>query len=231
MMPGALLLLVALGIVALLLGFSRWLARRPWAAAGNVVVGLTLLYVARALWPAAANLETYERLPSRNTVVAQVYCERTGPRQFRVTLTRLPDGRMQVYGLDGDEWRLEAKTLLWLAGAARIGLPSSYRWERLSARDLRPHRPVGAVDEAADTTLALTGYDLADADDVGEDVWAQARTGLRWASYVEPGRAYAPWRPLADGARYDVWLSRDPTALRARMDVTAANEAGAKAMR
>jgi hypothetical protein len=225
-MHGVILLLVVFGLVALLLAFSRWLARRPWAAAGNVAIGLALFAIAHAYWPAVTNLRTYERLPTTNTLVAQVHCERTGPRAFRVTVTRLPDGRMQVYEMTGDEWRLEARTLIWQGRAERLGLPSSYRFERLSARYLHADRPVGEASETLPTPP--TSYGLADADEIGEDVWSQARTGQRWSGQVEPGRVYGPWRPLADGARFDVWMSRPPGLPNARLDATAANEAGAK---
>ena len=57
--------LVVFGLVALLLGMSRWLAARPWAAAGNLGVALVLLISAQQLWPAARDLQTYERLPPR----------------------------------------------------------------------------------------------------------------------------------------------------------------------
>ena len=228
-MLGALVLLVFFGIVALLLGFSRWLARRPWAAAGNVALAIFLFAIAHAYWPAVLHLRTYGRLATQDTMVAQVYVERTGPREFRLTLTRLPGGRMQVYEMNGDQWRLEARTLVWKGRAARAGVPSSYRFERLSGRFLHSERP---ADAAPEDTLAASpsGYSLSDPEETGEDVWSQARTGVRWTDQVEPGRVYGPWRPLADGARFDVWLKAAPGDATARLDARPANEAGAKAM-
>lgn len=228
-MHGALLLLVVFGCIALLLGFSRWLAHRHWAATGNVAIGVALLVVAYAYWPAAANLQSYERLRGRPTLVAQLHCERTGPKAFRVTLTRLPDGRMQVYQLNGDQWRIESRTLLWKGRAAQVGLQPNYRLERLAARYVQAQRPANLP---TDQPLPPPdSFDLADADEAGADVWAQSRTGQRWAKRVEAGRVYGPWRPLADGARYDVWMSHDADGRTARMDATAANEAGVAAMR
>lgn len=228
-MHGALVLLVVFGCIALLLGFSRWLAHRHWAATGNVAIGLVLFVIANAYWPAAANLRSYERLRGRPALVAQLHCERTGPREFRVTLTRLPDGRMQVYQLNGDQWRLEARTLLWKGRAAQVGLQPNYRLERLGARYVQSQRPPDLP--PGEPLPPPDGFDLADADEAGADVWAQARTGQRWTTQVEAGRVYGPWRPLVDGARYDVWMRHDAGDLAARMDATAANEAAAKAMR
>jgi len=225
-MLGAPLLIVLLGCVALLVGFSRWLAHRPWAAAGNVTIAVLLFAVAFVWWPALLHLRTYERIPT-NGPVAQVYCESTGTKTYRVTLTRLPSGRMQVYEVGGDEWRLDARTLVWKGRARQLGLWPSYRLERLSARYLRSARPADADEEMR----LPEGFALADAEEVGEDVWSQARTGQRWANEVEPGRVYGPWRPLADKARYDVWMSHEPDALDVRLEALAAGAAAPQAMR
>lgn len=228
-MPGAILLLVVFGFIALLLGFSRWLARRHWAAAGNVAVAITLFAIAHVAWPAVMHLRTYEALPPRDTMVAQVSCERTGPRAFRLTLTRLPAGQMQVFEMTGDQWRLEARTLVWKDRAAQVGLPASYRFEQLSMRRLGATPPPDVRPESL-PELPLA-YALSDADEAGEDVWSQARTGDRWASQVDPRRVYGPWRPLADGARFDVWMKRPPGSADARLEALPANEAAAKALR
>src|SRR6185369_4724481 len=79
-------------------------------------------------------LRTYERLLPRKALVAQVYCERAGTRGYRVTLTRMPNGRMQVFEMAGDEWQLDARTLVWRGRAAELGLQSGYRLDRLTAR-------------------------------------------------------------------------------------------------
>jgi hypothetical protein len=234
-MLGALLVVVFFGFAALLIGFSRWLAHRPWAAAGNVAIGVFLFALVHTHWPAVMHLRTYERIPA-DAKVAQVYCERTGAKTYRVTLTRFPSGRMQIYEIGGDEWRLDARTLVWKERAAKLGLPSSFRLERLSARYLRTARPV-TTDTNTDTgtgtgtgtgeTMRLPeGFALADADEVGEDVWSQARTGQRWAGEVEPGRVYGPWRPLVDKARFDVWMTLAPGSLDVRLEARPANEAG-----
>ena len=226
-MFGALLLLVAFGLIALLVAFSRWLAHRYWAAAGNVVVGFALLWLAQTLWPPAMHLRTYEPLPGRAATIAQVHCERSGQRTYRVTLTRLPAGRMQVLEMAGDQWRIEARTLAWRGRAAQVGLPASFRFERLSSRYLstEPRRPADASRDPSPS------YALGDPDEPGEDIWSQARTGQAWSVHVDPRRVYGPWRPLADEARYDVWLVGSPGSADVRLEVRPANEAASRAMR
>lgn len=219
-MLGVIAVCVAFALLALLVSLSRWLAHRPWAAAGNLAVGLGLLVFAQWLWPPVLHLQAYEPMRSRPTVVAQVHSERTGPSSYRVTLTRLPAGQMQVLEMAGDEWRLDARTLVWIGRAAALGLPDSFRLDRLSARHLQ-----------ASASTPPASYALSDEDEPGEDIWAQARTGSQWRSRIDARHAYGPWQALADGARYDVALVRKPGLPEAVLEARPANEAAAKAMR
>ena len=227
--------LVVFGLVALLLGMSRWLAARPWAAAGNLGIALVLLISALLLWPAAEDLQTYERLPPRKVLVAQVYCERAGRQAYRVTLTRMPNGRMQVFEMPGDEWRLGARTLVWKGRAAQVGLSPVYRLDRLSTRAV--HAAEAMVPTSAATppdrssNPAPTGYALHDDAASTEDVWAQVRTSVHWRTQADARFASGPWRQLADGARYDVWLTLGARDVEPRLDVQPGNAAAAKAMR
>lgn len=206
------LALACFGIVVLLLALSRWLAHRRWASVGHLVLALALLLSAAWIRPVAANLATYDvRLAQRP--VAQIYCERTSSRSYRVTLTRLPGGHMQVFEVLGDEWRIDARTLDWRGPAVDLGLRASYRLDRLSTRFVR--------EPESDTPPS--SYLLSD-DDTRTDVWAQARTGDFWSRYAHADHAYGPWQPLADGARFDVTFDRG------RLAAHAANEPAAKAL-
>jgi hypothetical protein len=237
-MLGVIALCVAFGLLALLLSLSRWLAHRPWAAAGNLAVALLLLFVAHVLWPPVLHLQTYESMRPK-ALIAQVHCERTGPSAYRVTLTRLPAGRMQVFEMSGDEWRLDVRTLVWTGHATQLGLPDSYRLERLTGRYLRTELAADATPRAATapaagtapTLLVPASFALSDEEEAGEDIWAQARTDSGWKGYFDARHAYGPWRPLADGARYDVALTRAAGQTEAALDARPANEAAAKAMR
>jgi hypothetical protein len=221
-MLGVIALCVAFGLLALLVALSRWLAHRPWAAAGNLAVGIGLLAFAQWLWPPVLHLQAYERMPARaSLVVAQVYCERSGPGGYRVTLTRLPAGRMQVLEMAGDEWRLDVRTLVWTGHAAQLGLPDGYRLDRLGGRYLQ-----------ATAATPPTSYALSEEDEPGEDVWSQARIeGSPWARRIDARHAYSPWRALAAGARYDVALVRPADGADPVLEARPANEAAAKAMR
>jgi hypothetical protein len=241
-MLGVIALCVAFGLLALLLSLSRWLAHRPWAAAGNLAVAIALLLVAQRLWPPVLHLQTYESMRPK-ALIAQIHCERTGPSAYRVTLTRLPAGHMQVFEMSGDEWRLDVRTLVWTGRAAKLGLPDSFRLDRLSGRYLHtelapevaptatPAARPDATPESVPTLLVPTSYALSDEEEAGEDIWAQARTESGWKRHVDARHAYGPWRPLADGARYDVSMTRVPGKAEVVLDARPANEAAAKAMR
>jgi len=241
-MLGVIALCVSFGLLALLLSLSRWLAHRPWAAAGNLAVAIVLLFVAQRLWPPVLHLQTYESMRPK-ALIAQVHCERTGPSAYRVTLTRLPAGHMQVFEMSGDEWRLDVRTLVWTGRAAKLGLPDSFRLDRLSGRylhtELAPEAapaatPVARPDvspKSAPALLVPASFALSDEDEAGEDIWAQARTDSGWKAHVDARHAYGPWRPLADGARYDVAMTRVPGKSEVVLDARPANEAAAKAMR
>ncbi|MBK6348505.1 MAG: hypothetical protein V9E93_17750 [Steroidobacteraceae bacterium] len=234
-MLGVIALCVAFGLLALLLSLSRWLAHRQWAAAGNLALAVLLLLVAHRLWPPVLHLQTYETMRPRG-LIAQVHCERTGPSAYRVTLTRLPAGRMQVFEMSGDEWRLDVRTLVWTGLAAELGLPDSLRLDRLSGRYLHTElaadaTPGSAAADPAPARLVPASFALSDEDEAGEDIWAQARTDSGWKTHVDARRAFGPWRPLAGGARYDVSMTRAPGQAEAMLDARPANEAAAKAMR
>ena len=237
-MLGVIALCVAFGLLALLLSLSRWLAHRQWAAAGNLALAVLLLLVAHRLWPPVLHLQTYETMRPRG-LIAQVHCERTGPSAYRVTLTRLPAGHMQVFEMAGDEWRLDVRTLVWTGPAAQLGLPDSFRLDRLSGRYLHtelasataPTSAAAPGARPAPARLVPASFALSDEQEAGEDIWAQARTDSRWKAHVDARHAYGPWRPLASGARYDVSMTRAPGQAEAVLDARPANEAAAKAMR
>jgi hypothetical protein len=237
-MLGVIALCVAFGLLALLLSLSRWLAHRQWAAAGNLALAVLLLLVAHRLWPPVLHLQTYESMRPK-ALIAQVHCERTGPSAYRVTLTRLPAGHMQVFEMSGDEWRLDVRTLVWTGLAAELGLPDSFRLDRLSGRYLHtelatettPTPAMTPASEPGPTRRVPASFALSDEEEAGEDIWAQARTDSGWKAHIDARRAYGPWRPLADGARYDVSMTRTPGQAEVVLDARPANEAAAKAMR
>ena len=94
--------------------------------------------------------------------VAEVYFEQLVPGRFRATMTRLPGGRMQVFDLDGDAWRIDARTLHWRGWALAAGLDAA-----VPARP--PDRPRRGGYK--DKSLPRRTYELGDAG--GLQFWQQ----------------------------------------------------------
>jgi hypothetical protein len=204
--------LASFGSLVLLLALSRWLAGRRWACLGHLALAAVLLLSAAWLHPIAANLATYQAR-RMDAPIAELACERTSTRSYRVTLTRLPAGHMQVFEVSGDQWQIDARTLAWRDKPLALGLKPAYRLDRLSTRFVR-----AAEDESAPPS----SYALVE--EVGDDVWAQARIGTAWSTYAVAEHAQGPWLPLADAARYQVSLERGGLVARPL------NEAAAKAL-
>jgi len=191
---GAAVVLAFFALVAAILAVSRRMAGHRLASAGHLVLAAACAGGALLSWSLAQDFSNYRRLDERQAI-AELYLERTGSRRFRVTLTRLPHGRIQVFELAGDQWRIDARTLEWRNEAERLGVRPRYRLEQLNARDTTG---TGGPAES------VTAYDLGD--DAGPDVWTKARTRPLWARQADARTAYGPWRPLTNGARFEVRL-------------------------
>jgi hypothetical protein len=188
-----LLVLAGFAIVGALLAWSRGLAGRRWAAAGHLVLATAAALIVAAGWPISRDLSALHALRP-NQAVAELFFEQVGARRFRATLTRLPWGRMQVFELEGDEWRLTARGLDWTPRFARLGLGPLYQLERLEAR----------LATSGDEPASPTRFILHRADDT--DLWSQLGDGSRWAAAAGPLTLAGPWQPMAHRQRYVVRL-------------------------
>jgi hypothetical protein len=193
-MNAALLVLAGFALVTALLAWSRWLAGRRWAAAGNGLLAIAATVCLGTTWPVVRNLDTYQ--PMRpNQAVAEVFFEQAGARRYRATLTRLPSGRMQVFELEGDEWRLDARGLDWTPRAAALGFRPLYQLELIEAR---------TAATAGATAGPSSRFSLRVAK--GTDLWARLGAGSRWS--VAAGALTLPgsWQPMAHRQRFHVRL-------------------------
>ncbi len=198
---GLLLVLAGFAIVAVLIGWSRWLAGRRAAAAGHLLLAATAATTVALAWPVERHLATYERLvPGQE--IAEAFVERAGAGRYRVSLTRLPSGRMQVLELKGTQWRLEVRTLQWTGRAAQLGLLPRQRIERIAARDATAQPGPGQAFELSQPA--------------GRDLWTQVRGSSRGSRLAEASLLEGPWLALGDGHRYVLKVSRTPLALEAR---------------
>src|SRR5690606_38107315 len=172
------------------------------------------LTMAALLFVVSANLRTYARL-THERAVAQIVFEQTGPQNFNVTLTQVPDGQIKMFVLAGDEWQLDARVLKWQGWANVLGLDAQYRLERVGGR----YRDIEQERNAPRTVYALT-------DNPGLDLWqlATSRPGL--VTFVDAMYGSATYMPMADGARYEISIT--PSGLIARPKNEAAEQAAGR---
>jgi hypothetical protein len=186
--------LALFGVVAGLLALARSGRRSKVSAVGHALLACVLLGTAAWLWPIGAGLEGYDHL-REGRAVAELQFEQLEPDRFRVTMTRLPGGRMQVFDVTGHAWRLDARTLTWQGPAARAGIAPRYQLDRLTG--------LGSAD-AADVAPLVT-YELGDARSLR--LWQQLRGAAWWRRLVVARQVYGPNAPMVDGARYEIGLS------------------------
>ena len=187
-----LVILAGFAIIVALLAWGRWLAGRRWAATGHLLLATLLGMTVGFGWPLARYVETYEvRMAERP--VAEVFFERIGPSRFRVAVTRVPAGRMQVVELRGDVWRLDLTVLDWSDGAVRLGSRPRYRIESVVSRPAT----AAAAGLALGVTARLTGGDE-------PTPWLANLGASQGRPLVATGPLSGPWLPMASGARFDV---------------------------
>lgn len=199
-MRGIAVTLACFALVAALLAWSRWIARRRLASLGHVALTGACAVVATGLWMLADGLAGFEPLRP-GLAVAQVRFDEVAPGRYRATLVRLPWGRVQLFELAGDSWRMDARVLRWRGLAAELGLKPAYRLDRLESG-----RPDAGADAAAGSSYAL-------ASDAGIDVWSRARDP-GWSRHAEAAVAGIPWMRMEDGAELMIVVTAEGLAAR-----------------
>lgn len=139
---------------------------------------------------------SYARLTDEQ-LVSRIEFRRVAPQEYQARLM-IPGREDRFYTLRGDEWQMDAKILTWRPPATILGLDPMFQLDRLSGRYSEVDREVSEV---------RTAHSLAPA--VPVDVWRTARRFPFLAPGVDAYYGTATYVPMADGARYEVSLSRD----------------------
>jgi hypothetical protein len=109
------------------------------------------------------------------------------------------DGQLdRMLPIRGDEWQLDARVLTWKPPATILGLDPVYQLERLSGRYSNIER---------ERSAPRTVHSLAEERPL--DFWNLAREYPRYTPGIDAFYGTATYLPLADGARFQVTLSRD----------------------
>jgi hypothetical protein len=139
-------------------------------------------------------------------LVSRIEFRRISPEEFQARLMIAgEDDRFFV--LRGDEWQMDAKILTWKPPATILGLDPMYQLDRLSGRYSEVDREVSEV---------RTVHSLSPT--IPVDMWRIARRFPILAPGVDAYYGTATFVPMADGARYEVALSRDALIARPAND-------------
>ena len=184
--------------------------RRPLRATGSLAGGVASGAVGGASILLAFSYYGYARLVDEQ-LVSRIEFSQAAPGEYvaRVMIDGQTD---RLLTLRGDEWQMDARVVNWKPPATLLGLDPIYQLDRLSGRysDIEEER-----------TSMRTVHALSD--ELPLDVWHVARRFPALMPGVDAYYGTATYLPMADGARFEVSLTR--TALIARPVNEAAREA------
>lgn len=197
-----------LGLILILSSLGGLFRGRFVTGLLGATAGGAALFAASVAALAGLNIQTYGRLTYEQPV-ATLQLKQLGPQYFEATVTQPAMGEAHpatstVYPLHGDEWRVEAQVLKWKPWANVLGLDSQYRLDRLSGRYQSIEQEINGVRSV---------HSLRPVEDVGPlpwriDVWDAARKYRKWVDPVDTLYGGAAYMPMAEGARYEVWLTQ-----------------------
>ncbi len=185
--------------------------RRPVRATGSLAGGLVAATLGGASILLAFSYYGYGRLVDEQ-LVSKIEFSQSAPGEYvaRLMVAGEPDRLLQMRG---DEWQMDARVVTWKPPFTLLGLDPIYQLDRLSGR----YSDIGDEKLEPRTVYALT-------EELTLDVWRVAHRFPRLLPGVDAYYGTATYVPMADGARFEVTLSRD--ALIARP----ANDAARKAV-
>jgi hypothetical protein len=199
--------IIALFFVVSMIRHAR--RRRPIRATGSLAGGVASGAVGGASILLAFSYYGYGRLIDEH-MVGRIEFSQSAPGEYlaRLMIDGEPD---RLLPLRGDEWQMDARVINWKPPATLLGLDPIYQLERLSGRytnvddEMSEQRTVHALSE-----------------DLALDVWRVARRFPMLMPGVDAYYGTATYVPMADGARFEVTLTR--TALISRPVNDAARE-------
>ena len=184
--------------------------RRPVRATRSLAGGAVSGCAGAASIMLAFSYYGYGRLIDE-TLVSRIEFTEFAPGEF--TARVMIDGKTdRLLDVRGDEWQMDARVVNWKPPATLLGLDPIYQLDRLSGR-------YSDIDD--EMTEERTVHALSD--ELTLDVWRVARKFPVLMPGVDAYYGTATYLPMADGARFEVTLTR--TALIARPVNEAAREA------
>jgi hypothetical protein len=143
--------------------------------------------------------------------VSSIEFRRVSPEEFQARLS-VPGEDDRFFILRGDEWQMDARIITWQPPMTILGLDPIYELDRLSGR----YAEIDREREEARTVHSLAPV-------LPTDLWRISRKFPMLTPGIDAHYGTATFVPMAEGARFDVSLSRD--ALIARPANDAAEQA------
>jgi len=190
---------IALYFVVSMLRHAR--RRRPIRATRSLAGGVASGAMGGASVLLAFSYYGYGRLVDEQ-LVSQIQFSQSSPGIY-VARVMIEGETDRLFTLRGDEWQMDARVVNWKPPATLLGLDPIYQLDRLSGRysDINDERTEERTVHALSEEMTL-------------DVWRVARKFPALMPGVDAYYGTATYLPMADGARFEVTLSR--TALVAR---------------
>ena len=174
-------------------------------AGSTCVSSLVSATIAGAAAVLLLSYASYSRLIEEQHV-SMIEFRRTNPNEFQARLA-IPGREDQFFILKGDEWQMDAKIVTWKPPLTILGLEPIYQLDRLSGR-------YGEIDREQNEVRTVHALSA----NLPTDVWRLARRFPLLTPGIDAHYGTATFVPMADGARYDVSLSRDALIARPAND-------------
>ena len=219
-------LVALIGLVLLLRGLAALFRGKVFSGLLVVLGGGGFIAAAGLASLLAMSAQTYARLTNERAV-ATIETRQIRPQYFEARVIQPARGEMLpatevVYPLHGDEWRIEAQVLRWKPWANVLGLNTQYRLDRLSGRyqsidqEINAERSVHSL--VAEEDIPYVPWRLS--------VWDTARKYRQYVDAVDTLYGGGAYMPMADGARYDVFITQSGLIARPANDIARQASAG-----
>lgn len=190
-----------LAVFFVLAMFRQLRRRRVLRATGSFAGGVATASIGGAGFILLSSIYSYGQLTDEQ-VVGQIQFSAAAPGEYTARL--MIDGKIdRLLPLAGDEWQIDARIVTWEPPMTILGLEPIYQLERLSGR----YSDVGREVSELRTVHSLAGENPL-------DVWNVARRFPVLMPGVDAYYGTATYLPMADGARFEISLSRDALVAR-----------------
>lgn len=194
-----------LAVFFVLAMFRQLRRRRVVRATGSFAGGVATAALAGAGFVLLSSIYSYGKLTGEQLVGVIEFAEQA-PSEYTARL--MVEGKIdRLLPITGDEWQIDARVVTWKPPITILGLEPIYQLERLSGR----YADIGREVSEPRTVHSLAG-------ETPLDVWNIARRFPVLMPGVDAYYGTATYVPIADGARFEISLSRDALIARPQND-------------